>query len=31
MELMIFGAVLILIIMFLPRGLFGTAAERMRS
>lgn len=31
MELMIFGAVLILIIMFLPRGLYGTAAKRLRS
>ena len=31
LELMIFGAVLILIIIFLPRGLYGTTAERLRS
>jgi branched-chain amino acid transport system permease protein len=28
LDLMIFGAILILIIMFLPRGLYGTIAER---
>lgn len=31
LDLMIFGAVLILIIMFLPRGLYGTLAARRRT
>ena len=31
LDLMIFGAVLILIIMFLPRGLYGTLAARRRA
>lgn len=31
LDLMIFGVILILIIMFLPRGLYGTIAARRRS
>jgi branched-chain amino acid transport system permease protein len=31
LELMIFGVILIVIILFLPRGLYGTIAKRMRS